>query len=123
TANVEGTGFYRVRLDDERLAALAVSGPQGLSPIERYGLIDDTWALVLAGDVTAEQYCGLLRGMQAEDDLSVWQRIISTLDALQRATAPEHLDAYRRWVLALLAPARERLGDDAREGEPERTRQ
>src|SRR5690606_15641458 len=63
------------------------------------------------------------RGMQAEDDLSVWQRIISTLDALQRATAPEHLDAYRRWVLALLAPARERLGDDAREGEPERTRQ
>ncbi|HEX7097227.1 MAG TPA: M1 family aminopeptidase, partial [Acidimicrobiales bacterium] len=123
TANVDGTGFYRVRLSDQHLAELAETGPQGLSPVERYGLVDDTWALVLAGDVTVEQYCALLRGMQHDDDLSVWQRILGTLDSLGRASAPDDLAAYRRWVLSLLAPARDRLGDEPRPDEPERTSQ
>ena len=53
SANVAGTGFYRVQLTDERLASIAADGPGGLSPIERYGLIDDTWALCMMNMPTA----------------------------------------------------------------------
>jgi puromycin-sensitive aminopeptidase len=123
TANVEGTGFYRVRLDDAQLARLASAGPVGLSPIERYGLIDDTWAMVLAADVRAEQYLAVLRVFRDEDDLSVWQRIIGSLDVLRRVAGPAQADAFRAWVLDLLAPARTRLGDQPVVGEDVRTGQ
>ena len=90
SANVEGTGFYRVRLDDDQLAHLAAEGPEGLSPIERYGLVDDTWALVLAGDVTAAQFCAVARAFRDEEDLSVWQRILGSLDTLAARRRPGH---------------------------------
>jgi puromycin-sensitive aminopeptidase len=126
TANAAGTGFYRVRFDDEHLARLASGGPRGLSPIERYGLIDDTWASVLAGDVTAAQFTAVLRGFRAEDDLSVWQRIIGTLDSLGRAIDPADpatAAAFRRWVLALVANAQTRLGPQRSAQESERSGQ
>jgi puromycin-sensitive aminopeptidase len=123
TANVEGTGFYRVRLDDDQLAHLAANGPEDLSPIERYGLTDDTWALVLAGDVSAAQFCAVLRAFRDEEDLSVWQRILGACDSLRRAAAPADLPAFRRWFLDLVAPARARLGDEPVAGESERTSQ
>jgi hypothetical protein len=121
TANVEGTGFYRVRLDDAQLARLAAEGPVGLSPIERYGLVDDTWAMVLAADVSVAQYVAVVRAFRDETDLSVWQRIIGSLDTLRRATTPAA--AYQRWVLDLLAPARTRVGDEKAPGEDVRTGQ
>jgi puromycin-sensitive aminopeptidase len=125
TANVEGTGFYRVRLDDMQLDRVASAGPTGLSPIERYGLIDDTWALVLAADVELEaaRYCDVLLGFRDEDDLSVWQRIIGSLDTLGRAVDSSTRPDYRAWLLALIERARTKVGDARRPGEPERTSQ
>jgi puromycin-sensitive aminopeptidase len=123
TANVDGTGFYRVRLGDDRLAQIAHDGPGGLSAIERYGLVDDTWALVLAGSVTATTYLRLLHGFREEDDLSVWQRIVGTLDSLERATGQADKAAFRAFTRSLLEPMRARLGDEPRPGEPERTAQ
>lgn len=119
--NVEGTGFYRVHLADTHLDRISQHGPTTLSPIERYGLIDDTWALVLAGTIPAERYLDVLHGFRDEDDLSVWQRIIGTLGTLSRAVAEERRPAFRAWLVDLLAPARVRLGDVAASGEPERT--
>jgi puromycin-sensitive aminopeptidase len=123
TANLDGTGVYRVRLDDDQLAHLAANGPEGLSPIERYGLVDDTWAMVLAGDVRAAQFVAVVEAFRDDDDLSVWQRIIGSCDSLRRATDASSLDGFRRWLVEMLAPARERLGDEPRPGEGERARQ
>ena len=47
--NTEGTGFYRVRYAPDLRAALVAHAQTDLSPIERYGLVDDAWAAVLAG--------------------------------------------------------------------------
>jgi puromycin-sensitive aminopeptidase len=123
TANVEGTGFYRVRLDDRQLTAIAATGAGDLSPIERHGLVDDTWALVLAADVSAAQYCTFVSGFHSEDDLSVWQRIIGTFDTLRRAVDSPTVPDFQRWVLRLLGPARARTGDQRAPGETERTSQ
>jgi puromycin-sensitive aminopeptidase len=123
SANVEGTGFYRVRLDDDQLAHLAAEGPEGLSAIERYGLVDDTWAMVLSGDVSAAQFCAVVRAFRDEEDLSVWQRIIAACDMLRRAADPAALPGFRRWLLDLVAPARHRLGDEPAAGEAARAGQ
>ena len=53
-----------------------------LSPSERYGLVDDTWASVLAGLIDAETHLALVTGLVAETDLAVWQRILSSLEHL-----------------------------------------
>ena len=78
--NTEGTGFYRVRYAPGLLAALVAHAQSDLSPIERYGLVDDVWAGVLAGDKSAHDFLVLAEAFGAETDLSVWQRIIGGLE-------------------------------------------
>jgi puromycin-sensitive aminopeptidase len=78
-ANTEGTGFYRVNHAPQLLAALVAHAQTDLSPIERYGLIDDAWASVLAGRTPAHDLLVTIDAFHDETDLSVWQRIIGTL--------------------------------------------
>jgi len=80
--NAGGHGFYRVAYDANLLQALSVQSLEVLSPSERYGLVDDTWASVLAGQIDAETHLALVTGLAAETDLAVWQRILSSLEHL-----------------------------------------
>ena len=119
--NHEGNGFYRVELSDEQLAAVGAVALASLSPLERYGLVEDEWALMLAGRGSLPRLLGLLRSLANETDLSVWQRIIATLGSLHRL-APDDVRAnLEAWVRALLGPALLALGDTRVPGETERT--
>ena len=80
--NAGGHGFYRVAYDANLLRALSAQALDVLSPSERYGLVDDTWASVLAGQIDAETHLALVTGLAAETDLAVWQRILSSLEHL-----------------------------------------
>ena len=120
-ANHDGNGFYRVEFGDEDLAAVAARALTDLSPLERYGLVEDEWALLLAGRGSVARVLGLLRSLAAEDDLSVWQRIIGVLGGLDRVGRREHHDALTGWVRALLGPALRTLGPTRVAGESERT--
>ena len=118
--NHQGNGFYRVELSDVDLAAVGSRALTDLAAIERYGLVEDEWALVLAGRGSVARVLGLLRNLAAETDLSVWQRIIGVLGALDRVTASG--DELAGWVRALLGPALRTLGQTPSPGESERTR-
>ena len=65
--NTEGTGFYRVRYAPGLLAALVAHAQSDLSPIERYGLVDDAWAGVLAGDHERPRLPRAGRGLRRRD--------------------------------------------------------
>ncbi|CAN5826440.1 M1 family metallopeptidase [soil metagenome] len=119
--NRGGSGFYRVRYAPDLLAAITSCAQEVLEPIERYGLVDDTWAAVLAGATPAADFLVLARGFGDETYLSVWQRICGSLGALERLVDGDALARYRTTVRGLIAPALHRLGDDPDEGEPERT--
>lgn len=80
--NAGGHGFYRVAYDASLLQALSARALDVLSPSERYGLVDDTWASVLAGQIDAETHLSLVTGLAAETDLAVWQRMLSSLEHL-----------------------------------------
>ncbi|CAN5669230.1 M1 family metallopeptidase [soil metagenome] len=119
--NHEGNGFYRVELGDEDLAAVASRALSDLSPLERYGLVEDEWALLLAGRGSVTRVLGLLRSLAAETDLSVWQRIVGVLGGLDRVGGADQHDALAARVRALLGPALHALGTTKAPGEPERT--
>jgi len=119
--NHDGNGFYRVELGDDDLAAVAARALVDLSPLERYGLVEDEWALLLAGRGSVVRILGLLRSLAAEDDLSVWQRIIGVLGGLDRVGGEDHHAELAGWSRALLGPALRALGSSPAEGERERT--
>jgi puromycin-sensitive aminopeptidase len=119
--NHEGNGFYRVELADADLRAVAARAQVSLSPLERYGLVEDEFALILAGRSSLDRLFALLRSLATDEDLSVWQRTIGVTASIGRVAPDDLGPSYRGWLRALLAPALQRLGDTKVPGEPERT--
>ena len=120
--NTEGTGFYRAEYAPSLRDALVTHAQRDLSPIERYGLVDDAWASVLAGHMSAHDFLVLIEQLGEESDLSVWQRIIGALGTIDRIVPTEARAAWTARVHELLAPAYARLGDHPSPDEPDRTR-
>ncbi|MCU0311297.1 MAG: M1 family metallopeptidase [Acidimicrobiales bacterium] len=121
-ANTESTGFYRARYAPDLLAALVTHAQADLSPVERYAVVDDTWASVLAGDTTSLTFLDMLPAFAGESDLSVWQRIVGCLTALHRLVDDDVRPGFRRRVGALLGPAADRLGPEPGSDESDRQR-
>jgi puromycin-sensitive aminopeptidase len=112
-----GEGFYRVAYtaaERERLLAGGV-----LEPLERFALVDDLWAAVLAGDATAEEFLECARRFSAETDPVVWRAVVGHLRAAARLVEGDALTRMRAQIAAVAGPALRRLGwldrgDDAR---------
>ncbi|MGI8663453.1 MAG: M1 family metallopeptidase [Acidimicrobiales bacterium] len=119
--NVGGSGFYRVRYTQEQVSALGQRLDR-FSPLERYQLVDDTFAAVLAGTTTAAEFLDLARRFVNDDDVSVWQRIAGGLAMLNRLIGDEARPRFQATVRALAAPALARMGDRPAPGESDRTR-
>jgi puromycin-sensitive aminopeptidase len=121
-ANLGANGFYRVAYSDD-LRARLVARRGDLSPLERYVLVDDTLAGVLAGLVEASAFLDLADRFADETDLSVWERLVGGLNTLDRVLSDEVArDAYAARVRSLLGPARALLGDEVRPSDDDRTR-
>jgi puromycin-sensitive aminopeptidase len=122
-ANADGHGFYRVRTSADLREALVADAQQVLSEIERYGLVDDTWASVLAGTTTTDEFLTLADGFGAETDVSVWRRLLAGLDQIERLLEGEPRAALQARIRALVGPALERLGWDERPDDSDRDRE
>jgi len=122
-ANAQGHGFYRVRLSAPLREALVAQAQVVLSDVERYGLVDDTWASVLAGTTTADEFLALADGFSGEDDVSVWRRLLGGLDQIDRLLDGDERLALQARVRALVGPALERFGWDERPGDADRDRE
>ncbi|NLD77242.1 MAG: M1 family metallopeptidase [Acidimicrobiales bacterium] len=119
--NQEGNGFYRTELSDQSVAGLAAVALEHLSPAERYGLVEDEWALVLGGRGSVERTLTVIRSLATDVDLSVWQRIIGVLGAIDRMVDGELSGSLATWVRGVVGPALLSTGTAPQPGEPERT--
>jgi aminopeptidase N len=121
-ANAGAHGFYRVHYTDPLRAAL-LDHLGELTPLERYTLVDDAWASVLAAATPASSYVETVERFVDETDLSVWQRIVGGLDQLERLVEGDAAQRLHTRIAALVGPARARLGPDAGPyGDDDRTR-
>ncbi len=112
-ANAGSASFVRVWYDDELRSRIVDRAMDVLSPIERYGLVDDAWAAVVAGEATAGSFLDLVQGLRDEKDLRVWQAILGGLGWLDRFVEDEPRERLRAFVRDLLRPALARLGWEA----------
>ena len=122
-ANTEGTGFYRAAYAPDLRASLVAKAQAELSPIERYGLVDDAWAAVLADRMTAVEFLEMAEAFAAETDLSVWQRIVAALGSLDRLVEGDDRAALATRIGLLVRPALLRLGLTPATSETDRDRE
>jgi puromycin-sensitive aminopeptidase len=123
TANADGAGFYRVAHGPSIRATTREEGPGARTADERHGLIDDAWALTLAGEITGDEWLGLAMAMDGEADLTVWQALAAGFDGLERIA--EHDAKVRLFgrIRGLAMPALDRLGLDPGDDDDDRTRE
>ena len=121
--NSGGHGYYRVRYGDDLLGAVARQALEVLEPIERYGLVDDTYAAVVAGDASAAAFVELVTDLGLETDLHVWQRMIWGLKGLHAIAEPEGRAALAVLIRDLATTALGVLGFEPQPGEPDLDRE
>ena len=121
-ANADSASFVRVFYDDELRSRIVARAMDALSPVERYSLVDDAWAAVVAGRAPAGSFLDLVAGFGDETDLRVWQAILGGLGWLDRFVDGEPRERLRAFVRDLVRPALARLGWDPDEGETDLTR-
>ena len=113
--NAEGSSFVRSFYGSSLMPAVAAVAVDNLGPVERYGLVDDLWAAVVAGHAEAGAFVELAEELanSGESDLSVWQRIVGALDTIHRIADPGTTPALARRIDALLRPAHDALATQA----------
>jgi puromycin-sensitive aminopeptidase len=117
--NAGGHGFYRVRYNGELLDALKHGLQNRLSAVERFSLVNDTWAATLAGLTPLTDYLGLIELLHEEKDVNVWTTVISSGHHLQRILDDAQCVEVARRQRQLFTPALERLGWTPKKGESE----
>jgi len=118
--NAGGEGFYRVVYPTAWRDRLLDAGV--LQPLERFALVDDLWASVLAGDATAAEFLECARRFSAETDPVVWRAVIGHLRAASRLVDGDALARMRAAIASIVGPTMQRLGWDGR-ADDDRTRQ
>ena len=122
-ANAEGAGFLRVAYPADVLERLAEVAIDELLPSERYALVDDAWAAVLADRMTAASFLSLVETMSVDDDRSVWQRLITGLTSLDRLLDGAPRESFQSVVHDVVAPALAGIGLTPLPIDDDRTRQ
>ncbi len=121
--NVGGHAFYRSRYEGSLAGSLLDGAQELLSPVERYALIDDAYAAMLAGQLSAPDVLAMCRGLANDDDLSVWQRIAGALGGLSRLLEGADLARFEAEVRGLAQPALDIVGWEPAAGESDRQRE
>jgi puromycin-sensitive aminopeptidase len=116
--NAGGHGYYRVRYSGELIAALRRGLQSNLSPVERFGLVNDTWASTLAGLSALPDYLDLIDLLRDENDINVWTTVIGSAHHLRRILSARQCRVLEERLRAVMRPALERLGWKPNEGEP-----
>ncbi len=122
-ANAEGTSYLRTLYPPEALDTLGAVAFDFLSPIERYALVDDAWAAVLADSMTAASFLSLLESLTAENDRSVWQRILAGLRSLDRLLSGESRQNFQSIAHDAIAPSLAGLTLSPQSDDDDRSRQ
>lgn len=120
--NDGGHGFYRVNYAAELLDAL-LGNLGDLSAVERFGLINDRWALTVAGFGTVAKFLETARRFRGETELNVWRPLVAALGYLDLIVGDGDRPALAAAVRDIAGDAAARLGWTPKPGEDELTRQ
>jgi puromycin-sensitive aminopeptidase len=120
--NEGGSGFYRVRYEPALLSALTANLAE-LKPVERYGLVSDTWTATVAGLTPLAEILKMARLFRDETDLNVWRALVGAFSYLDVIADDAERPALAARVRETLGPVAARMGYEPRTREDELQRQ
>ncbi len=123
SANAQGSGFYRVSPSASMMEDLPPTVGDVLTAPERHSIVDDAWALTLAGHGQASDYLLLTERFASDTDLTVWQALSVGLAGLTRFVSANLEDSLRARLADLMRPAALRLGTRPADNDTDRTRE
>jgi len=123
TVNAGGNGVFRVRYSSDLLSKLTADLRSSLSPIERFNLVGDSWANVLAGYTPLSEFLDLTALFRDEDDVNVWAIILGGFSQARRIVDDANLPSLQALVRDRLQPMYQKLGWDPKESESDLTKQ
>ncbi len=121
--NAGGHGFYRVRYSGKLMAALKSGLQSNLLPVERFNLVNDSWATTLASLTSLTDYLGLIDLLRDETDINVWTTVIMSCHHLHRIFDDAQERLFQERIRAIFNPALARLTWLPKDGESELERQ
>lgn len=121
--NEGGSGFYRSRYSPDLFKSLIAKPFEIFTPIERFNLVNDTWAMVVAGHVQLSEYLKMARMFKDETDKNVWQTIISSLAYLEREIDDADRPKFKAFVKDLISGIANKLTWSGKADEDAGTRQ
>ncbi|EXB88333.1 Puromycin-sensitive aminopeptidase [Morus notabilis] len=119
--NVDQSGFYRVKYDDNLEARLrkAVEN-NSLSAIDKFGILDDAYALCVSGERSLSSLLSLIKVYKREIDYVVLSKLIDTCyDVVEIVSEaiPDITNELKQFFINLLLFPAEKLGWEAIPGE------
>jgi puromycin-sensitive aminopeptidase len=121
--NAGGNGFYRVHYSADLLNELKQGLQDNLLAVERFNLVNDTWATALAGLSSLADYMQLIDCFRDETDLNVWASVIGACHHLNRILEGTERQRFQEWIRGILFSAVDRLTWAPRPGESDLDRQ
>lgn len=119
--NVDQAGFYRVNYDARLVAGLTNAIKQNqLSTTDRYGLLEDSFALCMACKKTLSSLLLLLDAYRSELEYTVVSHIVTISYKVVYMAAdavPELLDDIKQFFINLFQFSAQKLGWETRDGE------
>ncbi|EES04750.1 hypothetical protein BDA96_04G100900 [Sorghum bicolor] len=119
--NVNQTSFYRVSYDDELASRLRYAiETNKLSAADRYGVLDDAYALCMAGKQKLVSLLQLISVYKDETEYTVLAQVITTslhIAEMMAVAAPEELVNLKKFLIDFLEPFALKLGWDAKSSE------
>jgi puromycin-sensitive aminopeptidase len=122
--NAGGHAFCRVRYAPELLSRLLRPGVlASLAAVERFNLMNDAWAAVLAGLTPLQEYRNLTVHFRGERDRNVWSVIAGSCHVLNRLVEDRDRPRFAAFVRDRVGLVVADLGWDPRPGEDELSHQ
>jgi puromycin-sensitive aminopeptidase len=118
--NAGGVGYFRVRYPGPHLKRLAARLGE-LDALERFTVLSDTWAAVVAGRTEIENFLHLAEALGEEDDPDVWTQVTGALRFLDHTVDDATRPLVAAYTRTLLSPSFARLGWEPETGEGDRT--
>ncbi|KAM3379037.1 aminopeptidase M1 [Capsicum galapagoense] len=119
--NVDQTGFYRVKYDNELSARLRYAiESKNLSTNDKYGILDDSYALSMASHQSLSSMLALMASFREELDYAVLSNLISISYKVSKIAAdavPDLQNHIKLFFINLFQCSAERLCWDAKVGE------
>ena len=115
-------GFYRVHYSPQLSQRLDAAGVLSVcAPMERFGLLTDAFAAVVAGIADIREWASVARSMRGDDDPDVWAAIVGVTGLLSDIGGEDDKQAVQSFVRELAEPVWRELGWDPGSNETPRT--